>query len=131
MRKESRENTGANNEKELGETKIHNDVIATIAGIALAEVKGISSPSGGFVEGITGIIGRKYCEKGIKVEFAEDSIILEIPVIVEYGVRIPETALEIQKKIKERVERLTGNNVKSVNICVQGIKLPGDSKKEG
>ncbi len=116
--------------KSLGETKIHNDVIATIAGIALADIKGIAALSTGFVDGITGMLGRKHSEKGIQVESIDNSLVLDISITIEYGVKIPDIALEIQQKIKERVEKLTGNKVKSVNVCIQGIKLPENLQKE-
>ncbi|MCK9555918.1 Asp23/Gls24 family envelope stress response protein [bacterium] len=130
MQAKNKENISAPGEHTLGETKIHNDVIATIAGIAIAEIRGIECSAPGFVEGIAGMLGKKHCEKGIKVEFADNTLIVDVSVAIEYGFRIPDVALEIQKKIKERVEKLTGNSVKSVNVCIHGIKLPENLQKE-
>ena len=117
-------------ENSFGETKIHNDVIATIVGLAVAEVPGIASMSGGLVGGIAEILGKKARDKGIKIGLVDNCITIEISIVVDYGIKIPEVAWEIQKKVKDKVEKLTGNNVKTVNIIVQGVRLPGDKSKE-
>ena len=44
-----------------------------------------------------------------------------IYIIVEYGVRIPEIAFEIQTKVKKAVETMTGLKVREVNVNVQGV----------
>ena len=44
-----------------------NEVIATIAGLAAVDVPGVAGMSGGFVDGITELVGRKNLSKGIKV----------------------------------------------------------------
>ncbi|MCK5161514.1 MAG: Asp23/Gls24 family envelope stress response protein [Candidatus Aureabacteria bacterium] len=114
----------------FGETKIHNDVIATIAGLAVAEVPGIAGMSGSLVGGIAEILGKKARDKGIKVELVDNCVTIEISIVVDYGTKIPEVAGQIQKRVKDKVEKLTGNNVKAVNIIVQGVRLPGDKNKE-
>ena len=47
-----------------GTVKIASDVVATIAGLAAAEVKGIAGMSGGVVGGIAEMLGRKNLTKG-------------------------------------------------------------------
>ena len=51
-------------------------------------------------------------------------------IIVEYGVRIPEVAWNIQEKVKNSVENMTGLTVTEVNIHVQGINMAKETKKE-
>lgn len=53
-------------------------------------------------------------------------ISLDIYVIVEYGVRIPQLAWEIQSCVKKEIESITDEKVKEVNIHVQGVDLPGE-----
>ena len=49
--------------------EISNDVIAVIAGVAVSEVEGVASMSGGFAGGITEVLsGKKNLAKGIKLE---------------------------------------------------------------
>lgn len=99
--------------------KIANDVVASIAGVAVSEVQGVYSMAGG----ITEIFGKKGLAKGIKVEVGEKDTKIDVNIIVEYGVRIPDVAFEIQNRVKKAVETMTGLNVASVNIHIQGINI--------
>lgn len=103
--------------------QISDEVVAIIAGIAANEVKGVAGMSGGLVGGITEMLGKKNFAKGIKVEVGDKVATIEIYIIVEYGVRIPDVAWEIQNKVKQSVEEMTGLNVLKVNIHVQGVKI--------
>ena len=49
---------------------------------------------------------------------------------MEYGARIPDVAFEIQNRVKKAVETMTGLNVSSVNVHVQGVNIPEDKKEE-
>ena len=52
--------------------QISSDVVAVIAGVAVAEVPGVAGMSGGFAGGITEVLsGKKNLAKGIKVEATE------------------------------------------------------------
>ena len=103
--------------------KISNDVVASIAGIAVSEVSGVYSMAGGIAGGISEVFGgKKNLTKGIKVEIGEKETKIDVNIIVEYGVRIPDVAFEIQGRVKKSVESMTGLKVSAVNINVQGIK---------
>lgn len=103
--------------------KISNDVVSSIAGVAVSEVPGVYSMAGGFAGGISEVLsGKKNLSRGIKVEVGEKETKIDVNVIVEYGVRIPDVAFEIQSRVKKAVEAMTGLKVSGVNIHVQGIK---------
>lgn len=103
--------------------KISNDVVASIAGVAVSEVPGVYSMAGGIAGGISEVFsGKKNLSKGIKVEVGEKETKIDVNIIVEYGVRIPDVAFEIQGRVKKAVETMTGLKVSGVNIHVQGIK---------
>ena len=111
------------------EIKISDDVVAVIAGIAVSEVPGVSGMAGGFAGGITEVLsGKKNLAKGIKVEVGEKETKIDVNIIVEYGVRIPDVAFEIQSRVKKAVESMTGLVVAEVNVHVQGVNT--DSKDE-
>ncbi len=46
--------------------------------------------------------------------------------VVEYGVKIPAVAWDIQEHVKESVEAATPYTVTSVNIAVLGVHVPKD-----
>ena len=114
--------------------KISNDVIAVIAGVAVSEVPGVSSMSGGFAGGISEVLsGKKNLAKGIKVEADEKTAKIDVNINVEYGTRIPDVAVEIQNRVKKAVESMTGLKVEEVNVHVQGVNtktLENDEQEE-
>ncbi|NSW91352.1 MAG: Asp23/Gls24 family envelope stress response protein [Firmicutes bacterium] len=120
-------NIGGNN---IGTVRITEDVVAIIAGLAAVEVPGVASMSGGFAGGIAEALGMKSLSKGVKVEVGEKEALIDLYIIVEYGVRIPEVAWNIQEKVKKSVENMTGLTVTEVNIHIQGINIGKESKKE-
>ncbi|NMB96560.1 MAG: Asp23/Gls24 family envelope stress response protein, partial [Clostridiaceae bacterium] len=83
-------------QEEIGAIKITDDVVSIIAGLAAIEVEGVASMSGGFAGGIAEALGMKNLSKGVKVEVTEKEAIINLFIIVEYGVRIPEVAWNIQ-----------------------------------
>ena len=91
------------------EIKIADDVVAVIAGVAVSEVPGVAEMAGGFAGGITEVLsGKKNLAKGIKVEVGDKETKIDVNIIVEYGVRIPDVAFEIQNRVKKSVETMTG-----------------------
>lgn len=108
---------------------ISEDVIGIIAGLAAAEVEGVSGMTLGFVDGINQILGsnKKY-SKGVKIELDGNEVVINLYVIVKYGVKIPDVAFSIQNSVKSSVESMTGLNVKCVNINVQGVTF--DKEKD-
>ena len=111
--------------------KIANDVIAVIAGVAVSEVPGVASMSGGFAGGISEVLsGKKNLSKGIKVDAGEKEVKIDVNIIVEYGSRIPDVAFEIQNRVKKSVENMTGLKVAEVNVHVQGVRTEKEEKEE-
>jgi len=112
------------NGNELGGVQIHHSVIASIARVAALKIPGVVEMSGGIVDGLAGMIGKKSADRGIRVEFQESSVTLELNVVLEYGTRIPHVAWQIQTEVRRAVEQMTGKPVKAVHVVVQGIRLP-------
>ena len=102
--------------------KIADEVVAVISGKAVSEIHGVYEMSGGFAGGIGEVLsGKKNLAKGIKVVVTDKETKIDVNIIVEYGVRIPEIAFEIQTKVKKAVETMTGLKVTEVNVHVQGV----------
>ncbi len=117
-------------ETEVNGIKIAEEVVAKIAGIAASEVKGVYGMNGGFVEGLSEMLGKKSFSKGVKVQVGEKDTTIDLFIIVEYGCRIPDIAWEIQNRVKTAVENMTGLKVLEVNIHVQGVNLPKEENKK-
>ena len=122
------EKKGINNA--LGTIRIADEVVSIIAGLAATEVEGVAGMSGGIAGGIAEILGRKNFSKGVKVEVGEKEAAIDLYIIVKYGVRIPDIALNVQEAVKAAIENMTGLSTVEVNVHVQGVGFPADVKTE-
>ena len=123
------EETAVPEEEPVGNIKISVDVVSTIAGIATTEVDGVAGMSGSFAGGIAEMFGaKKNLSKGVKVDMDETSVAIDLFIVVDYGVRIPELSWEIQENVKNNVETMTGLEVRKVNIHIEGVSF--DKEKE-
>lgn len=124
------ENFINNSENAIGAVRIANEVVGIIAGLAATEIDGVAGMSGGIVGGIAEVLGRKNFSKGVKVEVGEKQAAIDLFVIMEYGVKIPEVAWEIQNKVKNGIENMTGLEVVEVNVHVQGVNIKSEVETE-
>ena len=108
---------------ELGNIRIADDVVKTIAAKATADVEGVYKLAGGVVDEVSRILGKKRPTNGVKVEVGEVECNIEIYIVVKYGYKIPEVAEEVQKNVLEEVSRLSGLKVVEVNVYVQNVKM--------
>ncbi len=125
----STQDTTAIKKESNGTITFANEVIATIAGLAAVDIPGVAGMSGGFVDGITELVGRKNLSKGIKVEVGTEEVAVDIAIVVEYGTPVPEIAQNIQMSVMKAVETMTGLKVVEVNVNVQGIKFKEQSTR--
>ena len=107
----------------VGEVQIADEVVAVIAGLAATEVKGISATSGNVTNEIAGKLGKKNLSKGVKVTVNEDTVTVDMALTLEYGYGIREIAGQVQEKVKNAIENMTGLTVRDVNIRIAGVNI--------
>lgn len=118
-----------NQEADTGEINISNEVIASIAGIAAAEIEGVAGMAGGVASGIAEKFGaKKNPQKGVKVTTSPEGAVIDVLIVVAFGVRIPELAWEVQSNVKNSVESMTGTEVLRVNVFVEGVNFEKKKK---
>ncbi len=97
---------------DTGKISISRDVIATIAGLAAAEVEGIAPPKGEeFPRG-------EGARRLVEVQLTDGHVRVAIKVAVIYGHPIGEVAQALQEKIKEEIEKMTALPVDGVDVEV-------------
>ncbi|WP_063767671.1 Asp23/Gls24 family envelope stress response protein [Streptosporangium roseum] len=118
-----------------GNTSIDSGVVAKIAGLAAREVSGVYNMGAGTaralgaVRGMVG--GEKSVTQGVSVEVGERQAAVDLDLVVEYGVAIPDVASAVRRNVITAVERMTGLEVTEVNIKVDDVHMPGQEKDEG
>jgi len=114
---------------EFGDIRISNSVIAIIAHETAKNMPGVVELQGSLADDLAGIIGKKSKDKGIFIEKeTEELLTINLTVVLEFGVRIPEICVQLQSAIKEAIEVMTGQNVYKVNVTVKGIRNTNEKK---
>ena len=88
-------------ETELGEITVEREVIETIAGI-------------------------DSIRKGVSVRSSEQGLIVDVHVIVGYGIKIREVAHNVMQKVSYVLEHNAGITIAQVNVNVKGVKVLGE-----
>lgn len=109
---------------ELGKINISEEVIATIAGAAAVECYGIVGMSSRkFKDGIAQLLGKEDLTKGILVKFVEGKVVIDLYIIVSYGVNIAEVAKNIMERVKFSLNKFTALEIEAINVNVQGVRV--------
>lgn len=111
-----------------GHVTITNDVIATVAGGAAVECYGIvgMASKNQLKDGIAEILRKENFSKGVLVRQEEDSVHIDMYIIVSYGTKISEVAHNVQSQVKYTLNKTVGLSVDSVNIYIQGVRVAND-----
>jgi uncharacterized alkaline shock family protein YloU len=123
---------GAELVSEQGKTAIADVVVTKIVGLATREVSGVyamgagmSRAYGAIREHIPGVTGPSITQ-GVSVEVGESQTAIDLDVIAEYGVSIPDLAAGIRRNVIGAVEKMCGLEVTEVNITVGDIHVSGE-----
>ena len=110
---------------EQGEITISDAVFTTITGAAATNcfgVKGMAQRS--MTDGLVHLLRREAMSKGVNVIYNEDeSISIELHIIVENGVNIPAVFRSIMNEVRYVVNKNTGAEVRAVDVFVDSMIL--------
>lgn len=104
-----------------GTIKIADDVIACIAGLAATEVEGVDSMAGNVTKDLIAKLGVRDLSRGVKLGIDGDEVSLALSLNIAYGYSIPAVTNQVQDKVKNAVENMTGLHVTDVSITVAGV----------
>jgi uncharacterized alkaline shock family protein YloU len=116
----------------VGQIQIADDVLATIAGTAAMEVAGVAAMAGNITD-IAELLGKKNLSKGVKVEVEGNEVKFELNLYIRAGYKIHEVCTQVQERVKNAIETMTGLEVPEINISVTGLVAEKDkivSKKD-
>lgn len=105
----------------LGRIQISDEVISKMVGKITGATREISSMSAGLVESISKIWSGRSQQNGIVIRRVDNSVEINVKIIVHYGSKVHEVCRELQQKVIDQVEHLTGISIQSVNVYVDGI----------
>ena len=97
--------------KSIGEVKI------------ASEVEGVHSMAGNLTNEIIGKLGGKNMSKGVKVILSGDTVHVDMTINMMYGYSIPKVSKQVQEKVSQQIENMTGLVVPEVNVRIAGVNL--------
>ena len=109
--------------RNLGKVGIREDVLAVMAGIAAVEVDGVASINRNATRQLIAKLGMKSLAGGVKVIEQEGSLIVNLNLNLEYGAVAAEVSQNVQDKVKNNLENMTGLSVETVNVAIAGVEL--------
>lgn len=110
-------------ENGLGEVQISEEVVATIAGLAATEVEGVASMAGNLTKELIGKLGIKNLSKGVNVLVTNHSVDVDLALHIKYDYSILKVSKDVQARVKNAIESMTGLEVVMVNINIVNVDM--------
>jgi uncharacterized alkaline shock family protein YloU len=109
--------------KVAGELIIPSEVIAQIVGLTVLECYGVVGMAAtSLSQGVARLLSRERITQGVGVRREGDRLAIDLYVVVEYGLNLAEVATSVRARVKYTVEKLTGIEVDTLQIHIQGVK---------
>ena len=117
-------------ENSIGAVKVHESVIASIVRKAAMSVEGVLRlGTSSLVDNLAEIVGsKKIQDRAITVEMNENSVSVEVRVILLYGVLIPQVASELKNAVAGEIFKLAGMKVDHVNVVIMDLEDSPDGE---
>ena len=110
---------------EKGRIQLAADVFSKLTGAVATScygVKGMAFRSK--TDGLVHLLRRESMSKGVKIIYNDDqSITIHLHIVVDNGVNLMAVGRSIQSEVKYNVSRLTGVEVRRVNVCVDSMVI--------
>jgi uncharacterized alkaline shock family protein YloU len=107
---------------EKGSINISEDVISVVVSSALAETDGAAGLANTVGAELAELLGRKSVSKGVKVQFVDNNIVVDVIILVRFGCNITSVAQKVQSSVTAAVEAMTGHS-SVVNVHVSGVSF--------
>jgi uncharacterized alkaline shock family protein YloU len=114
-------------ERGLGSVKVANEVIAHIAALTALQVQGIAGlyPAGSRDGHRT--LSAQAGYKGVRVDMANDSLRVELFLVVDHSAHVPTVAAEVQRQVADAIDKMLGIEVRQVDVFIGDVRFPSDS----
>ncbi|CCY59812.1 putative uncharacterized protein [Clostridium sp. CAG:632] len=114
----------------FGEVQIADEVIAIISGLAAVEVEGVAKMSGNVSNELISMLGMNNLSKGVKVEVTPESVAIDLALEMKYGYSIPKVSEQVQERVKNAIESMTGLTVERVDVRIVGVAVDKPQKPQ-
>jgi uncharacterized alkaline shock family protein YloU len=109
---------------DLGRITISREAVAQIVGHTAAECYGVVGMAGRpGLAAARRLLARDRATQGIDVSAADGGgLVIDVHVVVEYGLNLAEVAATLRSRVGYEVERLTGLVVAAVEVHIEDVR---------
>lgn len=108
----------------VGQILIENEVLAEYAGSAAVECFGVvGMASVNMKDGFVKLLRRDSISHGVNVIIDNNRILIDLHIIVAYGVSISAVAENLISNVRYKVEEFTGMKIEKINVLVEGVRV--------
>ncbi|MBR4723892.1 MAG: Asp23/Gls24 family envelope stress response protein [Clostridia bacterium] len=109
---------------ELGEISVDNSVVASIAGSVATKCYGVvGMASKNRKDGVIRLLKKDSISRGVSVSVQDSGMVIDLHIIVEYGVNINAICDSIVHNVQYQLEHNTGLKVTKVNVLVESVRV--------
>lgn len=110
---------------QLGTIHISEDVLAVTAAAAALEVEGVGGLAANLGSDIAELLaGRKNLSRGVRVTVEENTVSVDISLLIKYGSNVQASARAAQDAVADAIANASGFTVERVNVHVVGVAFP-------
>ena len=110
---------------EKGRIRLSSDVYSSLTGAVATSCYGVKGMAfRAKTDGLVHLLRKESMSKGVKITYHDDqSISIDLHIIVDNGVNLVAVGRSIQSEVRYNVHRMTGVEVRSVNVCVDSMVI--------
>jgi len=108
----------------LGKVIIAPGVLVTIAKLTTLSTPGVVRMSPGWPDSMGRLLRRRGPGDGVKIEVEDNTVSVDLYVVVEQHVNMLKLSQEIQSEVSRAIHDMVGMEVKEVNIHIQDVEVP-------
>jgi uncharacterized alkaline shock family protein YloU len=107
--------------------KVANEVIAHIASLTASQVQGVAGMYPAGSRDGSKLLGPASAHKGVRVDVSDETVHLDLFLVVDHSAHVPAVAAEGQRQVVEAIDKMLGLEVRQVNVFVGDVRFPADS----
>ncbi|PZG20816.1 Asp23/Gls24 family envelope stress response protein [Nonomuraea aridisoli] len=116
-----------------GRIKVADEVVEKVAALAALEVEGVADMGGDLARAFESVrdrigLGSRRANQGVNAQIHNGEVAVSLTIVVEYGHVVMDVASEVKTNVAMIVSRMLGMRVMEVNVTVDDVRLPGDTR---
>ena len=108
-----------------GAISVTESAVASLAGGVITECYGVVGMASKKLirDGWAELLKKENYSRGVVVKRTDDGLVIDLYIMVSFGVKISEVVQEAQKKVKYVLEKSLSEPIAEVNVFVQGVQV--------